>query len=207
MRSRAVPAAILAVLASIPAARRASGSGKSRTIRFTAGTVAVRAVVPEVFESLLPGSIYPNRRKAKPWSAGPVAIVEKSLASRAERELLARGFLVAEVESIDAATVDAVAAGLARRIEGAASRERALEFDPPVRRSLRSAGIPSRPLVLRLPSGDALPPGGGGRSPGAGTARRRRLRLREVVPKRRRLSGRGVPGRGGMAGRGLAPRR
>jgi hypothetical protein len=118
MRSRAVPAAILAALVSCPAALPGSGSGKSRTIRFTAGTVAVRAVVPEVFEPLLPGSIYPNRRKAKPWRAGPVAIVEKSLASRAEGDLLSRGFLVAEVESIDAATVDAIAAGLARKIEG-----------------------------------------------------------------------------------------
>ena len=119
MRSRAARATLLAALLPfgvVPAALQASG--KSRTIRFQAGSVAVRAVVPEVFEPLLPGSFYPNRRKGKAWSGGPVVIVESSLASRAERELLARGLLVAEVESIDAAAVGTVAAGLAQRIEG-----------------------------------------------------------------------------------------
>jgi hypothetical protein len=112
-------AALLAALTSVGASPAAvQASGKSRTIRFTAGTVAVRAVVPEAFEPLLPGSFYPNRRKARAWSGGPVVIVERSLASRAERDLLARGLLVAEVESIDAAAVDAVESGLARRIEG-----------------------------------------------------------------------------------------
>jgi len=114
-----VRAALLAALASFGATPPVlQASGRSRSIRFTVGSVAVRAVVPEVFEPLLPGSFYPNRRKARAWSGGPVVIVERSLVSRAERELLARGLLVAEVESIDTAVVDAVEAGLARRIEG-----------------------------------------------------------------------------------------
>ena len=93
-------------------------SGKSRTIRFTAAGKRVRAVVPEAFEPLLPGSFYPNRRKPREWIGGPVVVVERALARRAEPPLLARGLLVAEVESIDAKTVDAIAAELSRRIPG-----------------------------------------------------------------------------------------
>jgi len=118
MRPRA-RAAILwaaAFLAASPAALLASG--KTRVIRFTAGSRRVRAVVPEVFEALLPGSIYPNRRRSRPWSGGTVVILERSLAARAEPSLLARGLLVAEVEAIDASTVDAIADELSRRIEG-----------------------------------------------------------------------------------------
>jgi len=117
--SRRAGAAILwaaAFLAAPPAARMASG--KSRVMHFTAGSRRVRAVVPVVFEALLPGSIYPNRRRSKPWSGGTVVVLERSLAGRAEPALLARGLLVAEVEAIDAATVEAIADELSRRIEG-----------------------------------------------------------------------------------------
>jgi hypothetical protein len=93
-------------------------SGKSRVIRFTAGNRRVRAVVPEVFEPLLPGSVYPNRRQSKPWSGGTVIVLERSLVARAEPFLLARGLLAAEVEGIDEGTVDAIADELSRRIEG-----------------------------------------------------------------------------------------
>lgn len=90
-------------------------SGKSRVIRFTVASQRVRAVVPDVFEPLLPGSVYPNRRKSKPWSGATVVVVERSLAGRAEPYLLARGLLVAEIDGIDAAAVDAIADELSRR--------------------------------------------------------------------------------------------
>jgi hypothetical protein len=105
-----------AVLGVRPAALLASG--KFRVIRFPAGNRRVRALVPQVFEPLLPGSVYPNRRQSKPWRGGTVVVLERSLVSRAEPSLLARGLLVAEVEGIDAATVDAIADELSRRIEG-----------------------------------------------------------------------------------------
>ena len=183
MSSRAARTALVAALASLGAMPALQAAGKARTLRFTVGTVAVRAVVPEVFEPLLPGSFYPNRRKAKAWSGGPVVIVERSLASRAERDLLARGLLVAEVESIDAAAVDAVESGLARRIEGGigaltilarrpgsalsnpAVRSAAL-FDPPeFPPSAPSAACLPVALFHRAASGEApapAPPADGG---------------------------------------------
>jgi len=115
-RARAAIFSAAAFLAVPPAALPASG--RSRVIRFPAGSRRVRAVVPEVFEPLLPGSVYPNRRRSKPWSGGTVVVLERSLAARAEPFLLARGLLVAEVEEIDAPTVDAIAGELSRRIDG-----------------------------------------------------------------------------------------
>ena len=115
-RARAAILLAAAFLGALPPALLASA--KSRTIRFPAGSRRVRAVVPQVFVPLLPGSVYPNRRRTKPWSGGTVVVVERDLAHRAEPYLLARGLLVAEVDAIDAATVEAIAEALSRRIEG-----------------------------------------------------------------------------------------
>lgn len=184
MTRRAALAALLVAAASFelfPAALEASV--RARIFRFKAAGKGVRAVVPRVFEPLLPGSFYPNRRKQAAWTRGPAVIVEGALARRAEGRLLARGLAVARVESVDAATVDAIAEELSRRIDGGvgavtllarrpadALSSRALRaaalFDP----GARPAALPSLPCVEvaifhRAARGDvppAPPPAEGG---------------------------------------------
>ncbi len=104
--------------------------GKARIFHLGAGEARVRVVVPAAFASLLPDSVYPNRRQPKVPRGTPVAIVEEELAGRAEPLLLARGFIVAEVRHVDSAAIDAVLAGLRGKIDGSIGETKILARDP-----------------------------------------------------------------------------
>ena len=142
-------------LAASPAA-----AGKARSFRIQAAGRSVRVVVPELFEPLLPGSVYPNRRKPRKPRATPVAIVEAELAGDAEPFLLDRGFVVAEVETIDAPTVDRVLDSLAASIEGGIGEATLLARRPGD--ALSDRRIRAAALFDPAPPADLSPRGAGG---------------------------------------------
>jgi len=174
-------AGVLALSAALSPA--SAGAAGGRSVRFTVRGLPVRAVVPALFEPLLPGSFYPNRRKPRAWSGGPVVILilERSLARAIEPALLARGFLVAEVDAIDAATVDDLLEELARRVPGEIGETKlvarragnlltnpriraAVLFDPPDYRETDSRSSACLPVALFHRAGpgnspSAPPPG------------------------------------------------
>jgi len=150
------------------------GAAKARVFRVNAGGETVRVVVPKLFEPLLPGSVYPDRRRPRAGRATPVAIVERTLARRAEPLLLEHGFVVAEAGTIDRAAIDRILAALAARIDGgigeatllarspgdalADPRVRAAALmDPPPDRGFppASGGVPI--LLLRATAAGAVP--------------------------------------------------
>ena len=85
----------LSLFALLLAANPLFASEKARTFRIHAGVESIRVVVPKVFEPLLPGSVYPNRRKPVAPRALPVAIIDPG-AAQAEEFLLERRFVVVE---------------------------------------------------------------------------------------------------------------
>lgn len=106
-----------AFTATAPAAILAA-SAAARTLHVDVKGENVRVVVPHLFEPLLPGSVYPNRRRERPPHREPVVVVERSLAHRAEPYLLARGLVVAELDRIDRATIESLLETLGQRLEG-----------------------------------------------------------------------------------------
>ncbi|HET7451424.1 MAG TPA: hypothetical protein VFL12_01665 [Thermoanaerobaculia bacterium] len=111
MRRRAAVAFLLVLLAA-----SAEEAGKDRAFVLRAAGQRVRVVVPKRFEPLLPGSVYPNRRIPATRGGAPVVVLERTLAKRAEAPLLDRGFVVAEMERIDRAAIEALLPELARRV-------------------------------------------------------------------------------------------
>lgn len=99
-------------------------SEKARTIRLRVGGESVRIVVPKTFEPLLPGSVYPNRRKPADARRLPVAILAPETAPALEF-LLERQFLVAVRHS---ASVEDLLAALATRPEADPGRAAILVF-------------------------------------------------------------------------------
>lgn len=99
-------------------------SEKARTFRVRVGGEWVRVIVPKTFEPLLPGSVYPNRRKPVEARRLPVAIVAPEVAPALEF-LLERGFLVAERRT---APIDRLLDALATRPEADAGRAALLAF-------------------------------------------------------------------------------
>ena len=111
MRHRAAAAFLLLAWAASVA-----GAEKERDFVMRAAGQGVRIVVPKRFEPLLPGSVYPNRRVPATRGGARVVVVERSLAKRAEAPLLDRGFVVAEMDRIDRAAVEALLPELTRRV-------------------------------------------------------------------------------------------
>ena len=127
-------AALLALLLAAPPAT----AEKDRAFAVSAGGRRVRVVVPKVFDPLLPGSVYPNRREPRPPRLAPAVVVDRALAGRAEAPLLDRGFLVAEIDAPDRAAVGAIREVLRTRFGGGeiavlALRARDLLGDPEIR--------------------------------------------------------------------------
>ena len=110
MSRRAAAAFLLALAAT------AAEAAKDRAFVLRAAGQRVRVVVPERFEPLLPGSVYPNRRIPTTRGGAPVVVLERTLAKRAEAVLLDRGFVVAEMERIDRAAIEALLPELTRRV-------------------------------------------------------------------------------------------
>jgi hypothetical protein len=99
-------------------------SEKARTFRIRVGGEAVRVVVPKTFEPVLPGSVYPNRRKPADARRLPVAILAPEAAPALEF-LLERRFLVAVRHS---ARAEDLLAALASRPEADSGRAAILAF-------------------------------------------------------------------------------
>ena len=99
-------------------------SEKARTFHVRVGGESVRVIVPKTFEPVLPGSVYPNRRKPEPPRRLPVAILAPEAAPALEF-LLERGFLVAERRS---APIEDLLAALASRPEADVSRAAVFAF-------------------------------------------------------------------------------
>ncbi len=108
----------VAVLLAAGAAPASTGSGKPHSFHLRLTRGSVRIVVPAVFEPLLPGSIYPDRRRPAAPRPLPLVVLERRLAKAAEQELLDRGCIVAEVEAVDRVELDELLAELPRRVEG-----------------------------------------------------------------------------------------
>lgn len=77
----------------------ASEKARSFSIAYAGGTA--RVTVPKKFAPLLPGSVYPNRKRPIPASACPVAVIQPweggaRFAALFREDLLERGFLLAE---------------------------------------------------------------------------------------------------------------
>jgi hypothetical protein len=114
-------------------------SEKARTFHVRVGGESVRVIVPKTFEPLLPGSVYPNRRKPVEARRLPVAIVARETAPALEF-LLERKFVVAERRS---ASIENLLAALASRPEADASRAAILAFReaPPAPPAIRAMAI------------------------------------------------------------------
>ena len=111
MTRRAAAAILSALLAAVPAA-----ADKERAFVLRTGGERVRVVTPRRFAPLLPGSVYPNRRRPLSPRGAPVVVVERALAKRAEAPLLDRGFVVAEIDRVDRAAIEALLPELTRRL-------------------------------------------------------------------------------------------
>lgn len=123
---------ITALAAAFALVRGVPASAKTRKIVVEAAGARVRIVVPAAFAPLLPGSVYPNRRKPATRRGTPIVFVERDreLLRRAEPVLLARGFIVAEMAAIDAASIDATLEALRERIEGGVGEAKLLARRP-----------------------------------------------------------------------------
>ncbi len=131
-------------------------SERARTFRIHAGGESLRVVVPKTFEPLLPGSVYPNRRKPVPAKGLPVAILDAESAPATEF-LLERKFLVVQRGS---APVDAILAALQTRPEADARIAVVIAFRKTDDSSprIRSTAIfdPDLEAPVRSSSGDAV---------------------------------------------------
>jgi hypothetical protein len=105
----------IAVLALLAAAAASAESGKPRSFRFAQGGRDVRVVVPTVFEPLLPGSVYPDRRRPASPREMLLVVVDRALARSAEPFLLDRGCIVAVVDSVDRELLAGLLAEIPRR--------------------------------------------------------------------------------------------
>ncbi|HET9793798.1 MAG TPA: hypothetical protein VFS34_04990 [Thermoanaerobaculia bacterium] len=108
--------ALVLLLAAAPAP---AAPGKQRSFRLRLRDRSVRVVVPAVFEPLLPGSVYPNRRKPAPPRPLPLVVVDRTLAKAAGQDLLDRGCIVAELAPFDRAGIDGLLAELPRHVDTA----------------------------------------------------------------------------------------
>jgi hypothetical protein len=106
-------AAILALLA---AASAEAAAAKSRSFHLRVAGRTVHVAVPEVFEPLLPRSVYPNRRAPASLRPLPLVVVDRVLAKSAEPLLLERGCLVAVMRSPDREALAALLGELPRRV-------------------------------------------------------------------------------------------
>jgi hypothetical protein len=167
-----VPAAIPLLL--LAASGAAAGKDRSFVLR-TAGE-RVRVVVPKRFEALLPGSVYPNRRIPQTSGGAPVVVLERALAKGAETPLLDRGFVVAEMDRVDRAAVEALLPELTRRAGASFGQAKLLAhdcgdaclasgiaavalFEPPAVPQERPAAFPCVPIaVFRRTRDGAVPP-------------------------------------------------
>ena len=104
-------AAILLGVASLllPVAAR---GGEARRFRLPAAGGEATVLVPEIFEPLLPGSIYPDRRRPAPALSRPAALLLDGAGEKLRRLLLDRGAVVVELRSdggaVSAKLVDAL---------------------------------------------------------------------------------------------------
>jgi hypothetical protein len=114
--------AILAFALLLASPGSASEKARSFTIHFAGGSA--RVVVPKKFEPLLPGSVYPNRRKPIPARGCPVVVVQKvaPLLASAEPFLLERGLLVVEMANPDPVGIDQVLTELLHHAEASPAR-------------------------------------------------------------------------------------
>ena len=112
--------------------RTGAAGAKTRKLVVDAAGARVRIVVPQAFAPLLPGSVYPNRKEPAQPRGRPIVFVERDpeLLRRAEPALLARGFIVAEMAAIDAASIDATLEALGGRIEGGVGEAKLLARRP-----------------------------------------------------------------------------
>ena len=103
------------------------------------GSDSVRVIVPKTFEPLLPGSVYPNRRKPIEARRLPVAILCRE-ASPALEFLLERRILVAERGS---EPVDALLEALAARPEADPGRAALFAYRsvPPTRAAVKAIAV------------------------------------------------------------------
>jgi hypothetical protein len=108
---RAAAVLVPVLLTALPVA-----AGKDRAFVVRAGSERVRVVVPKRFAPLLPGSVYPNRRDPEAPRGAFVVVLERALARRAEGPLLDRGFVVAEMDRVDRAGIEALLPELTRRL-------------------------------------------------------------------------------------------
>lgn len=151
----------IALLTALAFAIPADASSAARTLRLRIGDENVRVIVPRLYEPLLPGSVYPNRREERAPRAEPVVIVERELARRAEPFLLARGLAVAEIGRVDRATVDALVGALGRRLEGGVGDVKLLARRPSDAlraSSLRGAALFDPPELETPPRGSPCLP-------------------------------------------------
>jgi len=157
MTSRAATALQPVVLLALPAAAE-----KERAFVLRAGAVPVRVVVPKLFASLLPGSVYPNRREPQTPRGAPVVLLERALAKRAEAPLLDRGFVVAEMDRIDRAAIEALLPEPTRRLGVAFGGAKLLAHacgDGCLAAGIEAAALfePAEPPAERPPAFNCLP--------------------------------------------------
>jgi hypothetical protein len=102
----------------------ASGPALARSFRLDLPGGSARAYVPKAFEPLVPGSVYPNRRKPVEARRRAVAVVAAGVPGRRalQERLLERGFLVVEERRPSGEPVTAVADALAGHPEADPSR-------------------------------------------------------------------------------------
>jgi hypothetical protein len=110
-KSQLIPAFVAAAVLSPFIGAPLSASEIARTFRIRVGGESLRIVVPKTFEPLLPGSVYPNRRKPVEARRLPVAILDRE-AAPARDFLLERKFLVVERRSAAVAEILAALASL-----------------------------------------------------------------------------------------------
>ena len=149
-----MPAFVVAALLSPFFAACLSASEVARTFHIRVVGESLRVSVPKTFEPLLPGSVYPNRRKPVDARRLPVAIVDRE-ALPAREFLLERKFLVVERGS---APVSGVLAVLAAHPEADSDLAAVIGFRnlPPVPSGVRAVVI----LDPDLAAGNPSPPTG-----------------------------------------------
>jgi hypothetical protein len=125
-------------------------SEKARTFRVRVGGESVRVIVPKTFEPLLPGSVYPNRRKPVSARRLPVAILAPETAPALEF-LLERQFLVVVRQSV---AVEELLAALASRPEADPSRAAILAYReaPVLPATIRATAIFDPDLSSKSPA-------------------------------------------------------
>jgi len=109
------------VVAAAALAAGTAAAGTQGTFRIQLPEGRARVVVPRRFEPLLPGSVYPDKRKMVEALHLPVAALDRRLAARGRKFLLERGFRVVETPA-GGVKIAALKAGLAGYPEADTSR-------------------------------------------------------------------------------------